>query len=131
MFEDQSQQESAPFTTRTVIAVILLALAVALGVWVLTLVNTAITDEKNFALLDKIISGASGPAAVETPFGKFQMPKEVLTGLAYFILFLFILIPTKITMYLLTGGVSLLKPDLTKSLRRLIESIKQAPPPNP
>jgi len=128
MFEEQSNQQTA--TVRVTVAVVFLALAAALGIWVLTIVNATINDTKSPAILQKICPEEGKPVDINTPGGKFELPAQAFKGFSYMILFAFLLIPTSIAVALLKGCISLLKPDLTtKMMRGLVESLvrMQAP----
>jgi hypothetical protein len=130
MFEEQSQQTTYPTTTiRIGVAIILLAFAVPLGIWVLKTVNTTINDTEKPAILQKICPEDTKTFDINTPAGRFELPKPAFTALSYFILYLFLIIPTAITLVLLKSGVALLNPDLTRQLRRFIDSIRKAVPP--
>jgi hypothetical protein len=130
MFEDQSQQSELPVSTARIgIAVVLLALAVPLGIWVLTIVNSTITGTKTPAIVQKIFPDSAGPFDINTPTGKIELPKPVLSGLSYFILYLFLIIPMSITIALIKGAISLLSPDPTRQLRRLIDYMRASMPP--
>jgi hypothetical protein len=122
MFEEQSNQQTA--TVRTTVGIIFLALAIALGVWVLTIVNTTIHDTKSPAILQKICSEEGKTIDINTPGGKIELPAQAFKGFSYMVLFAFLLIPTSIAVALLKGCVSLLKPDLTtKMMRGLVETL--------
>jgi len=126
MFEDPSQpMQSSISTARIILAVILFALAVVLGVWVLTIVNETITDTKHPAMLQKICPEDTKPFDINTPAGRFELPKPAFTALAYFVLYLFLIIPMSITLVLIKGGVSLLSPDSTRQMRQLIDAIRR------
>jgi hypothetical protein len=130
MFEDQSQQSELPVATARIgIAIVLFALAVPLGIWVLTIVNSTITGTQTPAIVQKIFPDSAGPFDINTPTGKIEIPKPVLNSLSYFILYLFLIIPLSITIALIKGGVSLLSPDSTRRMRRLIDSIQKSIPP--
>jgi hypothetical protein len=123
MFEEQSEQAgSAIHTVRIGIAIIFLALAVPLGIWVLTIVSESIYATKSPAILQKIVPDQNASAEITTPAGKFEMPKPLFNVLSYFILYLFLIIPMTFTIVLLKGSVSLLSPDLTRQFRRLIDA---------
>jgi hypothetical protein len=127
MFNEQPQQETSSISTvRIGLAIIFLALAVPLGIWVLGVVNESINDTKAPAILKKISPDDIASCDINTPAGRFELPKPVFTGLSYFILYLFLLIPTTIAIALLKGSVSLLNPDLTRQLQRLVESIRKS-----
>jgi hypothetical protein len=126
MFEEQQQQETSSISTvRMGLAVIFLVLAIPLGVWVLTVVNASINDTKAPAILQKIAPDDVASCDINTPAGRFELPKPVFHGLSYFVLYLFLLIPTTIAIALLKGSVSLLNPDLPRQLYRLFESIRK------
>jgi len=133
MLEEQSQQTgSSGGTTRTAIAIVLLALAIPLGIWVLTIVNATIKDKdtERPAILQKIYPEEDKPIDINTPSGKIELPEQILRGFSYTILFMFLLIPTTIAVALLKGCVTLLKPELTAgTIRRLIESIEKIKTP--
>jgi hypothetical protein len=127
MFEEQPQQEvSSLSTVRIGLAVIFIVLAIPLGIWVLTLVNASINDTNTPAIVQKIVPAAGVSCDINTPAGKFELPKPVFTGLSYFILYLFLLIPTTIAIALIKGSVALLSPDLKHQLRQLTEYIKKS-----
>ncbi|MFH1371403.1 MAG: hypothetical protein ABII09_08995 [Planctomycetota bacterium] len=125
MLEDQSQQTSSSGSSaRIFIAIFLLALAIPLGIWVLTIVSATIKDTERPAILQKIFPEEDKPVTINTPNGKIELPAQVFRGFSYTILFMFLLIPTSIAMALLKGGITLLKPDLTmKMMRGLVESL--------
>jgi hypothetical protein len=125
MFEEQTQQiSSSGSTTRTAIAIVLLALAIPLGIWVLTIVSATIKDTDRPAILQKVYPDEDKPVDINTPGGKIELPAQVFRGFSYMILFMFLLIPTSIAVALLKGSITLLKPDLTtKMTRGLVESI--------
>jgi hypothetical protein len=125
MFEEQSQQISSPGSpARTLIAIILLALAIPLGIWVLTIVSATIKDTDRPAILQKIYPEEDKPVVINTPSCKIELPPQVFRGFSYMILFMFLLIPASIATALLKGSITLLKPDLTtKMMRGLIESL--------
>ena len=101
-----------------------MALAIPLGIWVLTIVSATIKDTDRPALLQKIFPEEDKPVTINTPTGKIELPAQVFTGFSYMVLFMFLLIPTSIAMALLKGGITLLKPDLTtKMMRGLVESL--------
>jgi hypothetical protein len=130
MFENQSQQSELPISTaRIVIAVVLIALAVPLGIWVLTIVNSSINDTKTPAILQKINSSVANPVYINTPAGRTELPPQLFTVLSYMVLVFFLMIPTSIAIALLKGGVSLLNPDPTRQLRRFIDSLRKSIPP--
>jgi hypothetical protein len=130
MFEEQSEQTGSTIhTVRIGMAFIFLALAVPLGIWVLNLVSDSINDTKTPAIVQKILPDTNSPAEITTPAGKFEFPKPFFSGLSYFILYLFLLIPTTITIALVKGSVSLLSPDMTRQFRRLIDSFAKINPP--
>jgi hypothetical protein len=125
MLDEQSQQTGSPGSpARTLVAIVLLALAIPLGIWVLTIVHATIKDTKKPAILQKIYPEEDKPVAINTPSGKIELPEQLFRGFSYTILFMFLLIPTSIAMALLKGSITLLKPDLTtKMMRGLIESL--------
>jgi len=127
MFEDQPQQESSSLSTvRIVLAIIFLAIAVPLGVWVLTMVNDSIHGTNTPAIVEKIVPAMSISCDVNTPNGKIELPKQLFAGMPYFILYLFLLIPTTITIALIKGSVALLNPSLKSQIRQLTETIKKS-----
>jgi hypothetical protein len=126
MLEEQPQQETSSISTvRMGLAIIFLALAIPLGIWVLTAVNNSINDAKAPAILQKIVPSDAASCDVNTPIGRFEIPKPAFNGMSYFILYLFLLIPTTITIALIKGSVSLLNPDLSRQFYRLVESIRK------
>ena len=127
MYEEQSNPQTT--TIRVTVAIVLIALAAALGVWLLTIVNATISDAKKPAMLQVICPEDTKSFDINTPAGRFEMPKPAFTGFAYFILYLFLIIPMSITLALLKGGISLLNPDLTKQLRQFIDTIRRTVPP--
>ena len=130
MFEEQPQQEASSIATiRIGLAIIFIAIAIPLGIWVLTMVNASINDTNTPAIVQKIVPAAGVSCDVNTPTGKFELPKPVFTGLSYFILYLFLLIPTTIAIALIKGSVALLNPDSKRQLRQLTESIRKATAP--
>jgi len=127
MFEEQTQPQIT--TVRIGLAIVLVALAIPLGIWVLTIVNGTISDTKSPAILQKINSIADKPVYINTPAGKTELPPQLFTVLSYMVLCFFLFIPTTIAMALLKGSISLLRPDLTYQLRRLIESVTKTTAP--
>jgi hypothetical protein len=125
MFEEQSQQiSSSGSPARTLIAIILLALAIPLGIRVLTIVSATIKDTDRPAILQKVYPDEDKPVTINTPTGKIELPPQVFMGFSYMVLFMFLLIPTSIAMALLKGGITLLKPDMAiKMMRGLVESL--------
>ena len=130
MFEEQSQQESFSISTvRTGLAIIFIAMAIPLCIWVLTIVNASINDAKTPAIVQKIVPATDISCDINTPAGRFELPKPMLTGMSYFILYLFLLIPTTIAIALIKGSVAILNPDLKRQLRQLTESIRKSTAP--
>jgi hypothetical protein len=127
MFEEQTQPQVT--TVRIGLAIVLIALAIPLGIWVLTIVNGTITDTKAPAILQKINSIVDTPVYINTPAGKTELPPQLFTVLSYMVLVFFLMIPTTIALALLKGSISLLRPDLTYQLRRLIESVTKTTTP--
>ena len=126
MFEDQPQQEASLSTVRIALAIIFIVLAIPLGIWVLTIVNASINDTKTPAIVEKVAPASNSDYYINTPSGKFELPKPLFTGLSYFILYLFLFIPTLIAIALIKGSVALLSPDLKHQLRQLTEYIKKS-----
>ena len=127
MFEGQSEQEVSSVTTARIgLAVIFIVLAIPLGIWVLTIVNTSIHDTNTPAIVQKIVPATGISCDINTPAGKFELPKPMFAGMSYFILYLFLLIPTAIAIALIKGSVALLNPDLKRQLRQLTESIRKS-----
>ena len=126
MFEEQSQQETSSSTVRTGLAIIFIALAIPLGIWVLTIVNASINDTKTPAIVQKIVPETGISCDINTPAGRFELPKPMFAGLSYFILYLFLLIPTTIAIALIKGSVALLNPDLKRQLQQFTESIRKS-----
>jgi hypothetical protein len=130
MFEEQPQQTTYfAASLRTGIAITFFILAVPLGVWVLTTVKTTLDNTKTPAILQKICSEDTKSFIINTPNGRVELPPQVFKGFPYMILFMFLLIPTSITVALLKGGVALLNPNLTRQLRQLINSLQKPFPP--
>jgi len=130
MFEDQSEQEVSSVTTvRIAIAITFIVLAIFLGVWVLTMVNDSIHDTNTPAIVQKIVPATGVSCDINTPAGKFELPKPMFAGVSYFMLYLFLLIPTGIAIALIKGSVALLNPDLKRQLRQLTESIRKSSVP--
>jgi hypothetical protein len=127
MFEEQPQQEPPPITgVRVGLAILFMAFAIPLGIWVLTIVSASIYGTNTPAIVEKIVPATGVSCDVNTPTGKFELPKPVFTGLSYFILYLFLLIPTTITIALIKGSVAILNPDLKRQLRQFTESIRKS-----
>ena len=127
MFEGQSEQEaSSVITARIGLAIIFVVLAIPLGVWVLTTVNASIHDTNTPAIVQKIVPATGISCDINTPAGKFELPKPMFAGMSYFILYLFLLIPTAIAIALIKGSVALLNPDLKRQFRQLTESIRKS-----
>ncbi len=125
MFEEQSQQEvSSLSTVRVVLAIILIALAIPLGIWVLTIVNGVINDTKTPAILQVVNPNGNKPVYIETPAGKTELPSQLFTVMSYMVLCFFLFIPTTITIALIKSSVALLNPDLKSQLRDLTKFIK-------
>lgn len=132
MFEEQpQQQDSFIHTIRIGLAIVLLALAIPLGIWVLSLVNASINGEKTPAIVAKILPDPNIPAEINTPSGKVEFPKPFFGIMSYFIFYLFLIIPTTFAIAMLKGSISLLSPDLTKQFRRLVDTLSKSPPPKP
>jgi hypothetical protein len=127
MFEDQSEQEVSSVTTvRIGLAVIFIVLAIPLGIWVLKIVDASIHDTNTPAIVQKIVPATGISCDINTPAGKFELPKPMFTAMSYFILYLFLLIPTAITIALIKSSVGLLNPDLKRQLHQLSESIRKS-----
>lgn len=127
MFEEQPQQEASSIATvRIMLAIIFIALAIPLGIWVLTIVNASIHDTNTPAIVQKIVPAEGISCDINTPAGRFELPKPMFTGLSYFILYLFLLIPTTIAIALIKGSVALLNPDLKRQLQQFTESIRKS-----
>ena len=127
MFEEQSQQEPSSITgVRVGLAIIFMAFALPLGIWVLIIVNNSIHGTNTPAIIETIVPATGVSCDVNTPTGRFELPKPVFTGLSYFILYLFLLIPTTIVIALIKGSVAILNPDLRKQLRQFTDSIKKS-----
>jgi hypothetical protein len=130
MFEEQSQQTTSPITTvRIGVSLVLLALAVPLGIWVINSVNATINGEEIPPIVQKIIPDETTPVDINTPAGKIELPKKFFNGFSYFILYLFLLIPTTIAIALVKGSVALLSPDISRQMRQLVESIRKSVSP--
>jgi hypothetical protein len=127
MFEEQSQQEASSIATvRIMLAIIFMALAIPLGIWVLTMVNDSIHGANTPAIVEKMIPATGISCDVNTPNGKFELPKQLFAGMPYFILYLFLLIPTTMAIALIKGSVALLNPGLKSQIRQLTETIKKS-----
>ncbi len=127
MFEEQPQQEVSSITTARIgLAIIFVVLAILLGIWVLTTVNASIHDTNTPAIVQKIVPATGVSCDINTPAGKFELPKPMFAGMSYFILYLFLLIPTAIAIALIKGSVALLNPDLKRQLHQLTESIRKS-----
>ncbi|MGD0572989.1 MAG: hypothetical protein ABSB11_08195 [Sedimentisphaerales bacterium] len=127
MFEEQPQQEISSVTTARIgLAIIFVVLAILLGIWVLTTVNASIHDTNTPAIVQKIVPATGVSCDINTPAGKFELPKPMFAGMSYFILYLFLLIPTAITIALIKGSVALLNPDLKRQLHQFTESIRKS-----
>ena len=64
MFEEQPQQEPSSITGfRIVLAIIFIAMAIPLGVWVLAIVNDTIHGTNTPAIVEKIIPATDGSPA--------------------------------------------------------------------
>jgi hypothetical protein len=127
MFEEQPQQEASSITTvRTGLAIIFIALAIPLGIWVLTIINASINNAKTPAIVQKIVPAMGISCDINTPAGRFELPKPMFTGMSYFILYLFLLIPTAIAIALIKGSVALLNPDLKRQFRQFTDSIRKS-----
>jgi hypothetical protein len=127
MFEEQSQQEASSITTvRTGLAIVFIALAIPLGIWVLTIVNASINGTQTPAIVQKIVPATGISCDINTPAGRFELPKPMFTGMSYFILYLFLLIPTAIAIALIKGSVALLNPDLKRQFRQFTDSIRKS-----
>ena len=132
MFEGQSEQEaSSVITARIGLAIIFVVLAILLGIWVLTTVNESIHDTNTPAIVQKIVPATGISCDINTPAGKFELPTPMFAGMSYFILYLFLLIPTAIAIALIKGSVALLNPDLKRQLHQLTESIRKSIAPKP
>jgi hypothetical protein len=130
MFEDQPQQEPSSITgLRVGLAIIFIALAIPLGIWVLNMVNDSIHGTNTPAIVEKMIPAEGFTCDINTPTGKINLPKPLLAGMPYFVLYLFLLIPTTIAIALIKGSVALLKPDLKRELYQLTETIRKATAP--
>ncbi len=129
MFEEQSQQAASPITTvRIGVAIVLLAFAILLGIWVINSVNQTINGKEIPQIVQKIIPDETTPVDINTPAGKIELPKKFFNGFSYFILYLFLWIPASIALALVKGCVGLLSTDISKQLRQLVESIKKSVP---
>jgi hypothetical protein len=127
MFEGQSEQEASSITgLRVGLAIIFIVLAIPLGVWVLTIVNDSIHGTNTPAIVEKIIPAMGISCDVNTPNGKIELPKQLFAGMPYFILYLFLLIPTTMAIALIKGSVALLNPGLKSQIRQLTETIKKS-----
>jgi hypothetical protein len=127
MFEEQPQQETSSLSTvRIGLAIIFIALAIPLGIWVLSMVNDSIHGKNTPAIVEKIVPATGIFFDMNTPTAKFELPKPFFTGLSYFVLYLFLLIPTTITIALIKGSAMMLNPSLKSQIRQLTETIKRS-----
>lgn len=127
MYEDQSQDEESSISmVRIGLAILFIAFAIPLGILVLTVVNDSIRGTTTPAIIEKIVPATGFSCDVNTPTGKFELPKPFFNGMSYFILYLFLLIPTTIAIALIKGSVALLNPSLKSQIRQLTETIKKS-----
>jgi hypothetical protein len=126
MFEEQPQQESSLSALRIGLAILFIALAIPLGLWVLSMVNDSIHGVNTPAIVEKMIPAEGFTCDINTPTGKINLPKPLFAGMPYFILYLFLLIPTTIAIALIKGSVALLNPSLKNQIRQLTETIKKS-----
>ena len=127
MFDGQSEQEASSLATvRIALAIIFILIAIPLGIWVLTMVNDSIHGTNTPAIVEKIVPAMGISCDVNTPNGKIELPKQLFAGMPYFILYLFLLIPTTITIALIKGSAALLNPGLKSQIRQLTETIKKS-----
>jgi hypothetical protein len=126
MFEDQTQQESSLSAVRVALAILFIVIAIPVGLWVLSMVNDSIHGVNTPALVEKITPAAGFSCDVNTPNGKIELPKQLFTGMPYFILYLFLLIPTTIAIALIKGSVALLNPGAKNQIRQLTETIRKS-----
>jgi hypothetical protein len=132
MFEEQPQQEASSLSTvRIGLAILFIALAIPLGIWVLTIVNDTIHGTNTPAIVQKIVPATGISCDINTPTGKFELPKPMFNGMSYFVLYLFLLIPMGITIALIKGSVAMLNPSLKSQIRQLTETIKKSYAPKP
>jgi hypothetical protein len=130
MFDEQSQPEASSVPmVRIAMAIVFISLAIPLGVWVLSIVNDSIHGTNTPEIVEKIVPAEGVSFDVNTPSLKFELPKPFFKGMSYFVLYLFLLIPTAITIALIKGSVALLSSDLKRQLRQLTESIRKATAP--
>ncbi len=108
------------------LAIIFIVLAIPLGIWVLTIVNDSIHGTNTPAIVEKIVPATGISCDINTPAGKFELPKPLFAGMSYFILYLFLLIPTAIAIALIKGSVALLNPGLKSQIRQLTETIRKS-----
>jgi hypothetical protein len=127
MFEEQPQQETSSLTTiRMALAIIFIAMAIPLGIWVLMMVNDTIHGVNTPALVEKMIPATGVSCDINTPNGKLELPKQLFASMPYFILYLFLLIPTTMTIALIKGSAMMLNPSLKSQIRQLTETIKKS-----
>jgi hypothetical protein len=130
MYDEQSQMESSSITmVRIALAIIFIVIAIPLGVWVLSMVNDSIHGQNTPAIIEKIVPAGGVTFDVNTPSLKFELPKPFFNGMSYFILYLFLLIPTMMTIALIKGSAALLRSDMKRQLQQLTEAIKKATAP--
>jgi hypothetical protein len=128
MFDEQGQPQLT--SARVTLAIVFIILAVIIGVWLLNMVKLTVVDGQKPVMLQIIAPDDTKPFEINTPQGKFELPKPAFTAMAYFILYIFLIIPMTIALALLKGGIALLNPDSTKRMRDFIDTIKKnmAPP---
>jgi len=130
MYDEQSQMDSSSITmVRIAFAIIFIAIAIPLGVWVLSMVNDSIHGVNTPAIIEKIVPAAGASFDVNTPSLKFELPKPFFSGMSYFILYLFLLIPTTMAIALIKGSAALLRSDIRRPLQQLIDAIRKVNAP--
>jgi hypothetical protein len=127
MLEEQPQEDTSSITmARIALAIVFISLAIPLCVWVLTIVNDTIHSTNTPEIVEKIVPAMGISCDVNTPAGRLELPKPFFSSMSYFILYLFLLIPTTIAIALIKGSAALLNPDLKKQLRQFTKSLQKS-----
>jgi hypothetical protein len=98
----------------SIIGIGLICVSVAPCVWIVTTVATSISGRSTPALIDKINPYKNDTMTITTPAGDLRIPGHAFAALAYFLLFLLLLLPTIIACKLLSGGIHLLQSEEKK-----------------
>jgi len=123
MFDEQGQPQLT--SARVTLSIVFIILAVIIGAWLLNVVKDTIIDGKKPIIISAICPDDTKPFEINTPQGKYELPKPVFTAMAYFIFYLFLIIPMTIALALLKGGIALLNPDSTKRMKAFFEDLKK------